>query len=99
MKKLARNVSTFLAPNGLDCAIVPAKGQHKYTLIWLHGLGDTYHGFSSMIPQFVPTVRIILVLILFRMSNVYFPMPQCVPLPSTMVTLCQHGTTFCRCKS
>lgn len=36
--------------NGLPYIEVPAKGEHKASLIWLHGLGDSGHGFAPVMP-------------------------------------------------
>lgn len=35
----------------LDCVIVPAKENHKATVIWLHGLGADGHDFEAIVPQ------------------------------------------------
>lgn len=35
----------------LDCVIVPAKQQHKASVIWLHGLGADGHDFEAIVPQ------------------------------------------------
>ena len=45
--------------------LTPRNAEHKFTLIWLHGLGDTAHGFTStftdarigMVP---PTCKVVL---------------------------------------
>ena len=30
---------------------VPAQGEHKATVIWLHGLGDSGNGFAPIVPE------------------------------------------------
>ncbi|RPA84375.1 Phospholipase/carboxylesterase [Ascobolus immersus RN42] len=36
----------------LEALTIPATGEHKSTLIYLHGLGDTGHGWSSLVENF-----------------------------------------------
>nr|WP_136251244.1 dienelactone hydrolase family protein [Ningiella ruwaisensis] len=35
----------------LDCVIQEANGTHKASVIWLHGLGDSGHGFAPIAPE------------------------------------------------
>ncbi|MBF7073519.1 dienelactone hydrolase family protein [Glaciecola sp. MH2013] len=35
----------------LDSVVVEAKGEHKATIIWLHGLGDSGNGFAPIAPE------------------------------------------------
>ena len=35
----------------LEFAQYPAQGEHKATVIWLHGLGDSGDGFAPVAPQ------------------------------------------------
>uniref|UniRef100_A0A9J2PAV4 palmitoyl-protein hydrolase n=2 Tax=Ascaris TaxID=6251 RepID=A0A9J2PAV4_ASCLU len=37
-----------------DPVVVPAKGKHTATIIFLHGLGDTGHGWSSVFADEIP---------------------------------------------
>lgn len=35
----------------LDAVIIPAKSTHRASVIWLHGLGDSGHGFAPIVPE------------------------------------------------
>src|SRR5947209_6177658 len=41
--------------------IQPPKGDHKYTIIWLHGLGDSSDGFADLFAEYAPSnTRVVL---------------------------------------
>lgn len=44
---------------GLDIVFHPKK-EHRYTLIWMHGLGDTAFGWSDVFETFPDYAKIIL---------------------------------------
>ncbi|MFC3123181.1 alpha/beta hydrolase [Agaribacter flavus] len=37
--------------SGLDAVVQAAQGTHQATVIWLHGLGDSGHGFAPIAPE------------------------------------------------
>ncbi|PRP88797.1 Phospholipase/Carboxylesterase family protein [Planoprotostelium fungivorum] len=41
--------------------VLPPRGDHKYTIVWMHGLGDSSEGFRDLFEQFVmPNTRVVL---------------------------------------
>lgn len=38
--------------SSIPCVEIQPQGEHKATVIWLHGLGDSGHGFAPIVPEF-----------------------------------------------
>mmetsp|Transcript_10692 Transcript_10692/g.39977 ORF Transcript_10692/g.39977 Transcript_10692/m.39977 type:complete len:269 (+) Transcript_10692:47-853(+) len=48
--------------HGLNCAVLPPKQEHKHTVVWSHGLGDSHEGFQGLFEMVLqsPHMKVIL---------------------------------------
>jgi predicted esterase len=72
-----------MSANRLDPLVVPAAKQHTATVIFVHGLGDSGHGWASIVENWRRRQRL---------DEVKFILPHAPRIPITAVSMlpCQR---------
>lgn len=60
--------------------VLPAAGRHTATVIFIHGLGDTGHGWADAVEHMKRRKQ--------RLDEVKFILPHAPAIPITMVCIC-----------